>query len=324
MKGFVSFLELVTAIIILIVAFTILFPPFQYKTRWGEALTLTRGRDVISSLASSGKMYEYTFNSTLLTDFLDQALNETNLIYSYSTQGTPKEKIFIACNCTLDEINELQKWLAGLEVNGREIEFVILYSTLDEINHPNKRSDLLIIFGNKTLEPFKDEIEKYLEKGNGIILVADPSLEQVGPNGDKVYREIFGLGNATSQEVGIADYNEFRTNPNSTKELIYKPWKYFYRVPAQIFPSPFYGQIPVENLPQPTCLNKANGTFQLWVCNISNEIKPCPLKFWVCDSRLYVDTDWNESADTVVEEGNYFQVMNIYNESEQVNFIIDI
>ena len=327
MKGFVSFIELVTAIIILIVAFTILFPPFQYNTRWGEALTLTRGRDIVSSLASSGKMYKYTFNSTLLTDFLDQTLNETNLIYSYSTQGTPKEKIFIACNCTLDEINELQKWLAGLEVNGREIEFVILYSNLDEINNPNKRSDLLIIFGNKTLEPFKDEIEKYLERENGIILVADPSLEQVGPNGDKVYREIFGLGNATSQEVGIADYDEFRTNPNSTKELIYKPWKYFYRVPVPIFTSPYYGPIPVENLAQPSCSLKANGTFKInvEVYTEDSEVKtrPASFQFWVCDSAIYIDTDYNGTADTRVQEGGKFHIVDFYDNTTNFTFVLN-
>ena len=303
MKGFVSFIELVTAVIILIVAFTILFPPFQYSSKWGEALSLIKGRDIIFSLASSNKMYEYSFNSSLLENFLIQALNETNFIYSYSIENTIKPEIFIACNCTFEEINEFQRILSGFEINGREINFLLLYSNLDEINDPNKRSDLLLICGNKSLESYKDEIKKYIERGNGIILIADPSLEQVSPAGDEIYREIFGLGNASSQKVLISDFNNFTRNPESVKEIIYYPWKYFYRVAAPLSVSPYFASIPVENLAQPTCSNKANGTFQLWVCNISNEIKPCPLKFWVCDSQLYIDTDWNGTADKVVKEG---------------------
>ncbi len=322
MKGFVSFIELVSAIIILIIAFTILFPPLQYSSKWGEALSLIKGRDIIFSLASANKMYEYSFNSSLLENFLLQALNETNFLYHYSIENTIKPEVFIACNCTFDEINKLQKLLSGFEINGREINFLLLYSNLDEINDPNKRSDLLLILGNKSLFPFKNEIKRYLERGNGIILIADPSLEQVSPGGDEVYREIFGLGNASSQKVLDSDFNNFRKNPDSVKELIYHPWKYFYRVAVPLFVSPYFGSIPVENLVQPTCSNKANGTFQLWVCNISSEIKPCTLKFWVCDSWLYIDTDWNGTADKVVKEGEYFQIMNIYNSSDFKNFYL--
>ncbi|MFH7882572.1 MAG: hypothetical protein QW140_02545 [Candidatus Aenigmatarchaeota archaeon] len=323
MKGFVSFIELVTAIIILIVAFTILFPPLNYSSKWGEALSLSKGRDIILSLASSNKMYEYSFNSSLLENFLIQALNETNFIYYYSTENAIKPEIYIACNCTQDEINNLQKWLAGFEINGREINFLIFYSNLNEINDPNKRSDLLLILGNKTLDPFKNEIKKYLEKGNGIILVADPSLEQVSLGGDSVYREIFGLGSASSQNILESNFSNFRKNPDSVKEIIYYPWKFFHKIASPLFPSSYFGPIPVENLAQPSCSNKANGTFQFWVCNINSETKPCYLKFWVCDSLLYIDTDWNGIADKIVSEGNYFQIINIYNSSEYLNFSLN-
>lgn len=323
MKGFVSFIELVIAIIILIVAFTILFPPFQYYSKWGEALSLIKGRDLVYSLASSGKMYEYSFNSSFLDNFLIQVLNETNFIYHYSIENTIKPEIFIACNCTFDEINNLQKWLTGFEINRREVNFLIFYSNLDEINNPNKRSDLLLIFGNKTLDSFKDEIKKYLERGNGIILIADPSIEQVSPGGDNIYREIFGLGKASSQNALELDFNNFRKNPELVKEIIYYPWKYFYGVAIPLFLSPYFDEIPVENLPKPSCSNKANGTFQLWVCNIDNEMKPCALNFWVCDSLLYIDTDWNKSADKIVSEGDNFQITNIYNSSEYLNFSLN-
>jgi len=320
MKGFVSFIELVVAIIILIVAFAILFPPFRYTTKWGEALALIKGRDIVSSLASSNKMYEYSFNSSLAEEFLSQALRETNFIYSYSTTNAVKNEIFIACNCTLEEINELSKLLSGFEINGREIEFLIFYSRLDEINDPNKRSDLLLILGNKELDEYYGEIKKYLESGKGIILVADFSDQLSG----EIYEKIFGLNSSGGIQIDeTLLYDIFRKKPTSAKEINYEPWKYFYHVSIPIFTSPYFGDIPLDpNLQQENCIS-FNGSLNLKAYLINENALPYSFKFWTCnDSKIFIDSDLNGKADKEIFLGQQFSLtMNSISYNFSLNYI---
>ncbi|MDI6798695.1 MAG: hypothetical protein QMD12_01705, partial [Candidatus Aenigmarchaeota archaeon] len=236
------------------------------------------------------------------------------------TEGTTKSKVRVACNCTGEEISNITLWLNGIDrkgvkINSRRIDFEVLYTNLDTINP----SDVLLILGNKSLSPYYNTFKEYIKNENGIVLMADPTIQQV--QSDIVYKEIFGLKNASTQQVEPSDYDEFRRKPNNATDVIYTSWKYFYHIPIPLSASPSE-EIPTENLPPPSCSQVSNGSLRIQVCNVSEEMEPCSSLFWICDSRVYFDNDWNGTADTVVQEGESFNILNINNRSENFTFVL--
>jgi hypothetical protein len=188
-KGFINMLEVIFVLIALFIAFGILFPSFTYKTRWSEALILLTARDIIITADRIGNLYNYSFNAGQLSDFLYKVIpvNETNLIGWSEIEGTIKNNVTIACNCTKEQIYLLYNWTTGLTINGRNITVFIVNTELSDIN---LFSDVLLIWGYRDLNPFKNSLLGYINKEKGIVEMMDfsPTIPL-----DSVQTDLFGL-----------------------------------------------------------------------------------------------------------------------------------
>lgn len=336
-KSFVSFIEMVIVIIALFIAFSIFFPGFQYKSRWSDALLLSKNRDIILTADRIVQLYNYSFNSTNLQNFLDSLLvKEAGMIAWSETEGAIKSRLWIACNCTNDDLNNMMSWFKGLSINGREIEILPCYTNLEAINPCLSSSDILLIFGNKTLSSpvYLNTLSKYIKSGSGIVEVADWDPNTVLSN--NVQKTIFGLGaEANPEQKGNSTYDEFRDEvaspikrPINATAISYQPWKYFYHIPIPLLASTYTGSIPIEGLPAPSCTSMSNGSFaiQASIKDVGGQLVDSPnsYKFWICDSsKVYFDTDLNDSADVVISAGEGFGIVDYYNRSLFWNFTMN-
>lgn len=337
MKGFINIVEMIIIVIVLFIAFSILFPGFAYRSKWSEALTILKSKDLILTADRIGKLYDYSFTALALQDFLDMTIptNETGLIPWSEAEGTIKSKVIIACNCTGEEINNLTSWLSGLKLNGREIESTICYSNLEPVNPCRESSDVLFIWGYKNLSLYIDTLQKYLRKGNGIVEMSDIKPEDL--DDDPAHTEIFGLKGGKGNIKEIAIYDEFRSNivfcpsatlinrkPCNATDIIYTPWKYFYHIPLPLKATEAVSYIQTDGLSY-SCSYINKGVFKLQA-NITgeNEGDSVKYKFWICDStKVYLDTDLNGNADIEVQEGDYFSIPDFHNLTRNHTFYLN-
>jgi len=342
MKGFINILEMIIVVIVLFIAFSILFPGFVYKSKWGEALTILKSKDLILTVDRIGKLYDYSFNALALQGFLHITIptNETGLIPWSEVEGTIKSRVIIACNCTGDQINNLTSWFNGLEINGRDIDSLVCYSNLDPVNpcidRPGITPDVFLIWGYKNLSNYLDTLKGFLERESGIVEIMDLNATLV--LADVTQQKIFGLDadqSSTAQtQKGASEYDIFRDEvaspikrPINTTVISYQPWKYFYHIPIPLSASPT-GSIPTDNLPPPSCIQISNGVFgiQASIKNIDGQPIGIPdsYKFWICDSnKVYFDTDLNENADIVLNVDDNFGIVDYYNNSLFWNFTLN-
>ena len=132
MKGIVTIIELIVVVTILFVAFGIFFPPFRYEHRWEDAALSLQARDIFLSLEALGKVYEASFNSTLLNSLTELMVGKPTLLRMWgATQGTFKPVILVACNCSEEQIGNISEWVGKIKVNNRTLELVFLQSSLD-------------------------------------------------------------------------------------------------------------------------------------------------------------------------------------------------
>lgn len=332
MKGFVHIVEAILVIIILFVVFSILFPGFTYKSRWSEALYMSEARDLIITSDRTEKLYNFSFDSKKLQNFLDTLIptNETGIISWSEIEGTIKNRIIIACNCTDEQMEKLRSWLDGLKINDRDIEFIILYTDIDVINQPPIiGSDVLLIWGYEDLTDYENQLKYYLKGENGVVEIMDLNKSVL----DDVQRKIFGIGEAiTDDTTRLSDYDIFRESPCdgkpcNTSDIIYQTWKYFYHIPIPLFtlslPS---GEPPVDDSDiSQYCNQLSNGSLRIQAYVIEEGVEePYAYSFWTCDSeKVYFDTDWNGSADIVVYEGESFDLPNLHNKSENFTFFLN-
>lgn len=287
-KAQIPMIEMISVIIILIIAFSILFPGFFYRSRWGDAMIMLKGRDLILTIDRIGKLYEFSFNSQLLKNFIDKVIPEKDLISWSETQGTIKSKITVACNCTVEQIGDLISWIGRIRINDRDIDVDILQSNLDAI----QQSDVLLIWGYKPLSEYKTKFLDYLSKENGIVEIMDlKSSTQV----DITQKEIFGLRWEGKDPRDRIEYLQFRKKPDDTKDITYYPYKYFYNVP---FPFKTISSTGSISGCQP---NPPTG-------NIS--FNKTTYKFYICqsDSSVYFDTNGDGTIDTLVQVNKSFNI----------------
>jgi hypothetical protein len=163
-KGFVNILELIFVLIALFIAFGILFPGASYVNKWSQALLIANSRDIILTADRMGKLYDYSFDASQLSGFLNQVIpiTRTNLLAWSQIEGTIKSRVIVACNCTEQQKDDLTSWISGITFNGRTVDIDFVRTNLDEINMP---SDVLLIFGYRDITPVQDEIFGITEGG---------------------------------------------------------------------------------------------------------------------------------------------------------------
>ena len=327
-KSQIATLEAIVSIVILFVTLSILFPKFTYQNKWDAAKILLKERDILTTADRIGKLYELTFNSSALIEFLQRVIPEKNIIYWSQAEGGITPNITIACNCTQEEAGELQGWLKGLKINNRSINFTIAFTNLDSINPIIRKTfDVLLIFGYKNLTPYVNTLKtECIDQGKGIIEIADMNETQV--QGDLGQQEIFGIGVATSQDAKQSEYDVFRKSPQSVTNITYLPFKYFYHVPIPLFTSPLPpGNVPTDpNLASEYCKELSTGSLKIqwYIIDENTPTQPYAYKFWICNStKVFFDSDWNESADMIVNKGETFNLPNLHNTSENFTFSLN-
>jgi len=248
MKGFIVILEVIVVLIVLFIAFSVFFPKFSYKNRWNDAYIQLKGRDIILTLDRLGKLYNYSFNNNELNRFLFDpdkgviSIKRDNLISWSETEGTFKNNIVIACNCTNEQIEAWKGWIEQLRMNDRHIDATtfICWTNLEVINpcyYGDKKfdPDVLIIWGNpnqktRRLNVYKNLLLDYLERGNGILEIMD-FVESDAITTDTGQYKIFGI--QWDNRNPTAWSNNFNPPPNAN-DIKYQPYKFFYHVPVPL------------------------------------------------------------------------------------------
>ena len=296
MKAQITLIEMIVVLIALFVAFGVLFPGFVYKNRWKEANILLMSRDLVLTIDRIGKLYEYSFNQSTLSQFLSSLIRE-NLIPWSEVEGTVANKIVVACNCTENEVNKMYSWFSPLFLNNRQIIFLFLKSNLEELP---AETDVLLIKGYKNLTSYLNNFNSYVARGIGIVEMMDfDTPEKV--NSDETQRRIFGLiWNGTEQGTASMIFSK----PTSAKNLTYIPYKNFYHVPLSL------NTFSEESLPG--CSFYGRGNFTL---------NGTGYPFWICNStHVWFDTNLDGVGDTLVMLGSRF---NISGYNFTLNYIYD-
>jgi len=219
-----TMLEAISALVLLFTAFYFIFKPIAFKDNWQTAMLATIGKDLLLSLDFSDKLYNASFSEETLKNFLNKTsiVNES-IILSIYPEGTIKESIIVAANCTQDRIKRFSEWYSLLVFNRRFINIFFVPSNLTNIP---EYTDLLLICNYTNLTNYKSSILSYLSKGKGIIEISD--LSKI----DDTTKEIFGINIASSSQQPSGDINI--TIPSSVYSDNYYPYKFFYNVPLVV------------------------------------------------------------------------------------------
>jgi hypothetical protein len=329
MHGQISIIEAITTIIILFTSLSIFLPPFSYESRWGDAMLLVRARDVTTTADRLGILYSISFNSTTFSNFLRKTV-PAYITYWSRTDNAIKGTVTIACNCTDEQIEQLTNWTQGLMLNDRNIKVEVCKSYLGVINPCYLGSDALLIWGYQNLSLYLPALRRYSAAGNGIVMTADLNETYL----DAGTKEVFGLKMATTPETSrLSDYDRFRLTPCNQRpcnasDVIYQAWKYFYHIPVPVFTQSLPpGNVQMDDGSLHYCSELSNSSFKIQSYvyqEDGNKIEaPYAYEFWVCNlTTVYFDTDWNGTADMIVQVGERFNLPNLYNTSENFTFLL--
>jgi len=297
-------LEMILAVVAIYVSFAILFPGFYHKSEWGTASLIVESKDGILTMERIGKIYENSFSGTSLESFLNTSMSVENILFWSEIEGTMKNKIILDCNCTEGQLSLINDWFDRLKFNGRDINVIVCYTDLDRINPCNDPEDLrhtadvLLIWGYKNTNEYKNQLQNFLSQGNGIVEIMDfSSGDQIGTT----QKEVFGLRWVGSSSDSKDD--QFRRKPNNASDITYVPYKNFYHFPLPLKATTnTTPDIPTEGGLQ-ACSNFTEGNFTL---------NKTAYYFWICNANsVYFDTNANVIADTIVSEHQNFTISNL-------------
>jgi hypothetical protein len=312
-KGIINFIEAITVIVVIFIAFAVFFPGLSFKSKWPDAATILAARDSILTMDRLGILYQNSFDSSSLQNFIQTALlaTRTNLIAVSEADGTIKTITSVVCNCSDEQIQNLNYWMSGMTINGRPANIIFFKTNLENINlvnvgGTNVMPDVLLIWGNTNLDSsaITASLLNYLKTGGGIIEINDfTSSSQTQPGG--VQQTIFGITlSSTDKNIHSRAFEDhFSRKPADSSDIIYGAYKYFFHIPA---PVKTYEEVvssfPVEGLSQSGCTFPApHGNFTL---------NNTAYNFWICNSNtVYFDTDNSQAADTIVTPGGNFNIL---------------
>jgi hypothetical protein len=221
--GQITMLEMISALLLLFMTFYFIFKPVTFKDNWQIATLAIIGRDLLLSLDFAGKLYNASFSEGILKDYLSKtSIVNQSLLLSIFPEGTIKENIIVATNCTEDRIRKFSEWYGLVVLNRRFINIFFIPSNLTNIP---EYTDLLLICNYTNLTNYKLDILNYLSKGKGILEISD-----FDSSIDEVTKEIFGLAITFSQPTT----DVYISVPSSTSSDIYYPYKFFYNIPLII------------------------------------------------------------------------------------------
>jgi hypothetical protein len=295
MKAQISTVEMIISVIIIFIAFNILFSTLSFNSGWKDAYSSVEGRDILLSMDRTNSLAEYSFNTSYLQNFVNRMFPANDTILSTSVDGIAKSRLVLACNCTNETISELSYWMKDLKINNRNIEYQICYTNLEkkinpcfsQLNYP----DVLLIWGYMNLSSYSNILKDFIAHGNGIVEIMDFTYQSNGNkiDSDPVQREIFGLKWVDIEKGNLDSIDKFYRNPTNTTDIIYSPYKYFYHVPLTLQARGFETISGCAFNPSPT----GNITFNETI-----------YKFWICDdTHAWFDTNGDSINDILKAEG---------------------
>jgi hypothetical protein len=298
MKGQVSIFEVISVILIVIIAFSIFFPGITYENRWDDASITQKGRDVVITADNIKAIPSLAFSSDSLRNYIDSVIPQRNFIYWTTTDGAVPSRITVACNCTDQQISDLIFWVGRMRVNGRDFDIDFVKSPLD----PIQRSDALFIWqsgSNSNLSPFRTQILSYMREGNGVIEMRDHSSAV-----DATRREIFGISECSSilPNCQIAPGDATFVKPSTFSSANYQVYKIFHGMPMTLRADIDFPETIQLNGETQSCGSTkfAEGNFLF---------RDNSLQYWVCGETksVYANTDSGDpDADVVYAERDEF------------------
>jgi hypothetical protein len=210
MKGFVRFIELVLAFMILVF---IVYPSLSVvraKTSWDTSYMIYTLTDLSSSLEERGEVAQMISNPKEF--FEERVYNYTppNLYIGVYSFNSPKRYIRVACiNCTSYEYYWLKTLVEGnYTFNGRLIEIDTTYGfemlNSSTIDYALKYYDV-IVFINRT--DFTDSIySQYISRGGKIVAITDVSAADIPK-----MRDVFRIKSTASACPSYFTFNTYKT-----------------------------------------------------------------------------------------------------------------
>lgn len=299
MKGQISIVEAITASVVLILAFNILITSGNFQSRWNDAIPSLSGRDALVTVDRIGKLNDYAFSQTTFrTDVLSKLESTRDTITKIDVQGTVKERVLVACNCTTDQISYLQNAMIDVKMNNRKVNVDVCNTNLVNINSCSSVQnfpDVLVIWGYRDFGSNIATLANLVNHGVGIVEIADIQSNQV----DVAQQRIFGLVWNGQGDFPSPANPDTPFKPDKPSRATYQSYKLFYHLPYTLA-AVTTGSIPIEgNIPQCTDISSTgNLKFQ----DVNHQ-------FWVCGtSSVYLDTNGNGKADKIVTVGNTFSI----------------
>ncbi|MBI2545271.1 MAG: hypothetical protein HYW22_01570 [Candidatus Aenigmarchaeota archaeon] len=299
MKGQVSIVEAITVSIVLILAFNVLISTGNYQSKWNDAIYSLSGKDTLVTIDRIGKLNNYAFNQTdFRINFLLKAESTRDTIVKIDVQGTLKEKILVACNCTTDQIAYLQNSMVDVKLNNRKVNVDVCPTNLVNVSSCSSTQtipDVLVIWGYRDFGSNIATLANLINHGVGIVEIADIQSSQV----DVAQQRIFGLVWNNQGNYPSPANPDSPSKPGYSSKPTYVSYKLFYHLPYTLTANTI-GGVPIEKNIQ-ACTNAAlTNNFMFQGTNH---------QFWICGtSSVYFDTDGNGKADMIVTPGNTFSI----------------
>ncbi len=183
MKGFIKILEAILACIIILVSLTFFFNVDVKQTDWDNTLLQIRAEDDLARLVTGGKITTavYTNNPALINDtLLDTTLDMLPVTVDYSLEicGIPNSIIYIGCNCSDTDVADLESRLSPLDFKYKDRDISIRI-VQDSLTNMRSETNILFLYNYHNLTPYRQNLEKFLERGGTIFVLGDLTQSQV-------------------------------------------------------------------------------------------------------------------------------------------------
>lgn len=194
MKGFIKILEAIIASVVILTSLTFFFNTQLKDTGWSNTLLKIRADDSLAALIRSGDLQQYVRanDAAGLNDLmLDTDINMFPITVDYSIEirGPPNPVIYVGCDCTQAQVDNLRSYLGPLDFQykSRDISIRIEFDSIDAIRN---ETNAIVIFGYRNLNPNSQSLSRFLERDGTIILIGDLTQAQVN---DGYINSTFGL-----------------------------------------------------------------------------------------------------------------------------------
>lgn len=302
MKGQVSILEMIIASIALFTAFSMMISSEEFHSDWKKPVSLLQARDILVTSDRIGKLYDHSFSPTFNTEFLNRLDAIKDSIVKYETSGAIKNAVYVACDCTAEQVTYIQNILNDIKFNTRTVAVTVCSTTLPAINNcgsGNQYPNSLVIWGYKDLAPYISVLTDFINNSNSLIEIADIPNSKVdgqGADDDEGHKRILGL--KAIDEGNFPNNDDTFIKPQNTSLLPYQSYKWFYHLPYALRGT-ISEAVPTEG-GIPPCGTGMRGEFKFQDANH---------RFWICGTAsVYWDTNGNNIADKVVTPRNKFSI----------------